>query len=229
MMLETRHSIPEILSRQRLFRGLDATELARLARGTYEYRISKNETLFQKGDNPKGIHLVIAGQIKLFLPAANGAEMIVNMAGAGDVFGEEAVLSHKPCPLAAQANRDTLLMVIEKQVLIEAMKHNCNFSNMMMAHLCERFCALVESMETCVQRSSAQRVVHYLTQHAPIEAESFDLELDANKQTIASQLNLAPETFSRVLNRLSKDGYIHVKGRNITLRNLNSLRNFDVG
>jgi len=226
MMLETRHSIPEILSRQRLFRGLDAAELARLTRGTCEYRISKNETLFQKGDIARGLHLVIAGQIKLLLPAANGTEMIVHMAGAGDAFGEEALLPHKPCPLAAQANRDTLLMVIEKQVLIEAMRRNCDFSNTMMTHMCERLCALVENMETCVQRSSAQRVVHYLTQHAPIEADSFDLELDANKQTIASQLNLAPETFSRVLNRLSKDGYIHVKGRNIRLHNLNSLRNY---
>jgi len=226
MMLETRHSIPEILSRQRLFRGLDASELARLAKGTYEYRISKNEVLFHKGDIPKGMHLVISGQIKLFLPAANGAEMIVHMAGAGDAFGEEAVLPHKPCPLAAQANRDTLLMVIEKPALISAMQSNCDFSNTMMAHMCERMCALIESMETCLQRSSAQRVVHYLMQHAPVEADSFDLELDANKQTIASQLNLAPETFSRVLNRLSKDGYIHVKGRNISLRNLNSLRNY---
>lgn len=226
MMLETRHSIPEILSRQRLFRCLDATELSKLAKGTYEYRICKNEALFQKGDIPKGMHLVIAGQIKLFLPAANGAEMIVQMAGAGDSFGEEAVLPQKPCPVAAQANRDTLLMVIEKQALIEAMRRNCDFSNAMMTHMCERMCAMIENMETCVQLNSAQRVVHYLMQYAPNEADSFDLELDANKQTIASQLNLAPETFSRVLNRLSKDGYIHVKGRNIRLRNLTSLRNY---
>jgi CRP-like cAMP-binding protein len=226
MMLEKRHSIPEILSRQRLFRGLDANELSRLASATYEYRISKNESVFQKGDIPKGMHLVIAGQVKLFLPAVNGSEMIVQMAGAGDAFGEEAMLQNKPCPLAAQANRDTLLMVIEKRALTEAMRRNCDFFNVMMSHMCERLCALVESMETCVQLSSSQRVVHYLTQQAPMEADSFNLELNANKQTIASQLNLAPETFSRVLNRLTKDGYIHVKGRNITLRNLSSLRNY---
>jgi len=226
MMQETRHSIPEILSRQKLFRSLDAVELGRLAKGTYEYRICKNEALFQKGDIPKGMHLVIAGQIKLFLPAANGAEMIVHLAGAGDTFGEEAVLPQKPCPVAAEANRDTLLMVIDKQALILAMQHNCDFSNALMERMCERMCSLIENMETCVQLNSAQRVVQYLTQHAPIEADSFDLELDSNKQTIASQLNLAPETFSRVLNRLSKDGYIHVKGRNIRLQNLSLLRNY---
>jgi CRP-like cAMP-binding protein len=106
------------------------------------------------------------------------------------------------------------------------MQHNCDFSNALMARMCERMCSLIENMETCVQLNSAQRVVQYLTQHVPIEADSFDLELDSNKQTIASQLNLAPETFSRVLNRLSKDGYIHVKGRNIRLQNLSLLRNY---
>jgi CRP/FNR family transcriptional regulator, dissimilatory nitrate respiration regulator len=226
MMLETRHSIPEILSRQSLFRGLETHELARLAKGTYEYRISKHEALFHKGDVPGGMHLVIAGQIKLFLPAANGAEMIVHMAGPGETFGEEAALPHKPSPVAAEANRDSLLLVIDKPALIETMRRNCDFANAMLSRMCERMCILIDNMETCLQLNSAQRVVQYLTQHAPDEADSYDLELDANKQTIASQLNLAPETFSRVLNRLSKDGYIHVKGRNIRLRNLTSLRNY---
>jgi CRP-like cAMP-binding protein len=226
MKLETRHSIPEILSRQKLFRGLDSLELEQLAKGVYEYRIGKHESLFQKGDIPDGMHLVIAGQIKLFLPAANGAEMIVDMVGPGDSFGEEAALPGKPCPVAAEANRDTLLLVIDKQRLVAAMRRNCDFANTVMMRMCERMCRLVENMETCVQLNSSQRVVQYLTQHAPVEADSYDLELDANKQTIASQLNLAPETFSRVLNRLSKDGYIHVKGRNISLHNLTSLRNY---
>jgi CRP/FNR family transcriptional regulator, dissimilatory nitrate respiration regulator len=226
MMLETRHSIPEILSRQKLFRGLDAAALARLAKGALEYRIGKHESLYQKGDMPRGMHLVIAGQVKLFLPAVNGAEMVVHMAGPGDSFGEEAVLPHKPSPFAAQANRDSVLMLIDKPALIETMRNNCDFSGALTSHICDRMRLLVESLETCVQLSSSQRVVHYLTQQASGESGSFDLELNANKQTIASQLNLAPETFSRVLNRLSRDGYIHVKGRNIRLRDLDSLRNY---
>jgi CRP-like cAMP-binding protein len=226
MLLEKRHSIPEILSRQRLLRGLNATVLGQLANATLEYRIGRNEMVFHKGDIPKGGHLVIAGQVRLFLPAANGTEMFVHMAGAGDAFCEEAMLPGKPCPLSDQANQDSLLMVMEKRALAETMRRNSDFSNMMMAHLCQRLCAMIDSMETCVQLSSSQRVVHYLMQQAPNEADSFDLELNANKQTIASQLNLAPETFSRVLNRLVKAGYIHVKGRNITLRNMSSMRNY---
>ena len=226
MLLDQHHSIPEILSRQRLLRGLNATVLGQLAVAAHEYRIGKNEMVFHKGDIPKGLHLVIAGQVRLFLPAANGAEMSVRIAGAGDAFCEEAMLPGKPCPLSAQATRDSLLMVLDKRAVAETLRCNGDFSNMMMAHLCERLCDLIDSLETCVQLSSSQRVVHYLVQQAPDEADRYDLELNANKQTIASQLNLTPETFSRVLNRLEKAGYIHVSGRNISLRNLRSMRNY---
>ena len=226
MIMETRHFIPEILSHQALFRGLDGNELAKLARGTYEYRIGKNEMLFHKGEIPHGVHLVITGQVKLTLPSSAGVEKIALMIGPGESFAEECVLSRKPSPVGAQANKDSILLVLERQALQETMQRNCALAAAMMARMGERMCRLIENMETCVQRGSAQRVAHFLSQHAPDEAESYDLELDVNKQTIASQLNLAPETFSRVLNKLAKDGLIFIKGRNITLRNLHSLRSF---
>jgi len=226
MIMETRRFIPEILSHQGLFRTLGGDELARLARGSYECRIGKNEMLFRKGELPNGVHLVIAGQVKLTWPSSAGVEKIALMVGPGETLGEECVLSRKPSPVSAQANKDSILLIMERQALQETMQRNCALAAAMMARMGERMCRLIENMETCVQRGSAQRVAHFLSQHAPDEAESYDLELDVNKQTIASQLNLAPETFSRVLSKLSKEGLIAIKGRNITLRNLHSLRSF---
>ncbi len=226
MILETRHSITEILSRQPLFRILSGPELTLLAKGASEYRLSKNEMLLQKGEISEGLHVVIAGQVKMYLPSMVGSEKVVRMATSGDTFGEEGVFLNKPCPMAVQAVRDSILLVLEKQALLDAMERNCVLSSALMTHMCTRLCELVENLETCVQRNSAQRVVHYLMQLAPQASETFDLTLDVNKQTIASQLNLAPETFSRVLGRLAKDGCIQVKGRNITVKNLSALRDY---
>ena len=226
MILETRHSISEILSRQPLFRILSGPELNQLARNASEYRLSKNEMLLQKGDISEGLHVVVTGQVKMYLPSMAGSEKVVRMATPGETFGEEGVFLNKPCPMAIQAVRDSILLLLDKPALIEAMERNCVLSSALMTHMCTRLCELVENLETCVQRNSAQRVVHYLVQMAPRETETFDLTLDVNKQTIASQLNLAPETFSRVLGRLAKDGCIMVKGRNITVRNLSALRDY---
>jgi CRP/FNR family transcriptional regulator, dissimilatory nitrate respiration regulator len=226
MILETRHSISEILSRQPLFRILSGPEQSQLAKSASEYRLSKNEMLLQKGEVSEGLHVVITGQVKMYLPSMAGSEKVVRMAAPGDTFGEEGVFLNKPCPMAIQAVRDSILLVLDKQALLDTMERNCVLSSALMTHMCTRLCELVENLETCVQRNSAQRVVHYLVQMAPRETESFDLTLDVNKQTIASQLNLAPETFSRVLGRLAKDGCIQVKGRNITVKNLSALREY---
>lgn len=221
-----RHFIPEMLSHQPLFRGLSGDELARLALGAQEQRVNKHEFLYQKGDPPKGLHLVIAGQVKLSLPSASGVEKIVLMAGPGDTFGEETVFPGRVSPLAAQANKDSIFLVLEPHALRETLRGNPDLSQAMIARMGERMCQLIENLETCVQRSSAQRVAHFLSQRAPEQAIHFDLELDVNKSTIASQLNLAPETFSRVLNRLSREGLIAINGRCIRLHNLDTLRSF---
>lgn len=73
MILETRHSISEILSRQPLFRILGEQDLIRLAKATSEYRLSRNEMVLQKGHQSEGLHVVIAGQVKLYLPSMVGS------------------------------------------------------------------------------------------------------------------------------------------------------------
>lgn len=223
-MTRQRFFIPEMLAHQPIFRSLDEKELHGLAQGACEHPIHKNEVLYQKGEKPEGVHLVISGQIKLALTSPAGVEKIVLMAGPGDTFGEEAVFPGRCSPITAQANKDSLLLFLDRHALLETMRHNHEFTSALVTRMGERLCQLIDNLETCVQRTSAQRVAHFLSQRAPDRAMSFELELDVNKSTIASQLNLAPETFSRVLNRLSREGLIALKGRCITLRNLDSLR-----
>ena len=221
-----RHYIPEMLANQPIFGCLNGAELDSLATGAYEHQQARNSFLFQKGEQVDGMYLVISGQIKLMLSNPSGIEKIVHMASAGDTFGEEVLFTGRAAPVTAQANKDSLLLVLQKPALQETMRLNRSFADTLMARMGERLCLLIENLETCVQRSSAQRVAHFLSQRAPDDAHSYALELDMNKSTIASQLNLAPETFSRVLNRLTKEGLISLKGRNITLRNLDSLRTY---
>ncbi|MBU1664053.1 MAG: helix-turn-helix domain-containing protein, partial [Gammaproteobacteria bacterium] len=86
---------------------------------------------------------------------------------------------------------------------------------------------LLDDMETCTLRTSAQRVVCFLTQSIPSQDENrCDIHLTASKQTVASQLNLAPETLSRVFGHLADAGLIKVKGRTITILDCQKLRTF---
>lgn len=217
LILETRHSIHEILSRQPLFRGLATDELREIAHGTREYRAKKNEIVFHRGDVVEGMHVVVMGQVKLSLPSSQGAEKVVHVCGPGNTFGEAVAFLDKPYPVNAQATAESLLLLIPKRVLLDALELSNTLCRKMIASLSVRLHEMISDMETCLLRNSVQRVVCFLVQSAPDSGETFEVSLPASKQTIASQLNLAPETFSRVLGQLSEAGLVQVRGRRIAV------------
>jgi len=89
---------------------------------------------------------------------------------------------------------------------------------------------LIENLQICLQGTSTQRVAHYLSRLAPESAEHFEIQLDTDKQNIAAQLNLTPETLSRVLSRFMRDGMIRPLGRRgLMLDNLSMLRSCAAG
>ena len=227
MIQETRHSVAEILSRQPLFRGLALEELQQIAAGCREFRARKHEVLFQKGDTPEGMHVLVMGQVKLAIPAANGVEKVVHMSGPGSTFGEAVLFLERPYPVSAQATVDSIILLVSKRVLLETMDASPKLARKMLAGLSVRLHELLDDMESCTLRSSAQRVVCFLGQSLPaLDEGPYDIHLPSSKQTIASQLNLAPETLSRVLGHLTDAGLIKVKGRTITVLDQRKLRAF---
>ena len=227
MILETRHSIAEVLSRQPLFRGLSESELTLIAAGCREFHVRKNEVVFQKGDTAEGMYVVVTGQIKLALPSANGTEKIVHMCEPGTTFGEAVVFLDTIFPVTAQAMTDSLLVLVSKRTLLQSIETNAMLSRKMLASLSLRLHELLGDMESCTLMNSMQRVVCFLMQAAPGKTENrFDLTLPSSKQNIASQLNLAPETLSRALKQLSDQALIEIKGRTITVLDRQRLLTF---
>ncbi|MBL8351312.1 MAG: winged helix-turn-helix domain-containing protein, partial [Burkholderiaceae bacterium] len=62
-----------------------------------------------------------------------------------------------------------------------------------------------------------ERFIDYLLRHGRGQAGPFTVRLPAPKAEIASQLNLTPEHFSRILHDLAQTGLLQVEGRRITV------------
>ena len=228
MLTDSLSHLAEILSRQHLFRGLSPEELELVAQGSREIRAQKGEMLFQKGDSPEGMHVLVMGQVKLALPSPQGSEKVVHMCEPGSTFGEAVVFLDRPYPVTAQATQDSLVVLVAKHTLLDAMDNSKMLSRKMLASLSIHLHELLDDMETCTLRTSTQRVICFLANMAPPnKPDQYEIVLPASKQTIASQLNLAPETFSRVLGHLAGAGLIQVKGRSIKVLSLPRLIAFN--
>lgn len=230
-MHESRLDLPQILSRLPLFQELAPTQIALLETACRERRLAEGEMLFQKGDPAKGFFVVVFGQIKLAFPSSHGNEKVVQIVGPRQSFGEAVMFMDRPYPVFAEGLVDSLLLHIASAPVFELLETEPLFARRMLAGLSLRLHSLVQDVETYSLRSSAQRVVGYLLQQCPENepgAGSFDISLPTSKQVIASRLNLTPETLSRIFHDLSANGLIGVSGKQITIKDANRLREFDL-
>lgn len=217
-----------ILSHHPLFREISPEEIARIAASAREIHAPKGNILFQKGDPANGFYLVIYGQVKLAFPSPSGTEKVVEIIHPGQSFGEAVMFMEKPYPVYAQALADSLLLHVTKAVVFEEIEHNRTFARKMLAGLSIRLHGLINDVEAYSLRSCTQRVIGYLLLQNENEAtnESVHITLPAGKAVIASRLNITPETFSRILHDLATAGLIEVKGKDITVLDLEKLQNY---
>jgi CRP-like cAMP-binding protein len=87
----------------------------------------------------------------------------------------------------------------------------------MIAGLSQRIERLVRELDRQALGSGSERFIDYLLRHGKGQAGPFAVTLPAAKAEIASQLNLTPEHFSRILHELAQAGLLQVQGRHITV------------
>lgn len=199
-----------------------------------EIRLDKGGNLFTKGDPVQGFHVVVYGQVKLFLPSVQGNEKVVEIIGPQQSLGEAVMFLDRPYPVSAQALADSLLLHVSRESVFSLLETDASFARRMLAGLSMRLHSLLQDVESYSLRSSAQRVIGYLLQHCPEGAGADDQEgaldvvLPTSKHVIASRLNLTPETLSRVFSELTARALIEVQGRAIRIVDVRRLRNFEI-
>lgn len=176
-------SVQESLLRLPLFRHLSPEELELLLPGVREYKVSAHEMLFQKGDHLRGIHVVTAGQVKLFIPTAQGTEKVITTVNPGEVFGEAVVFLERSVPVSAEATQDSVVLIVGKESLLAVLDQSPLFARKMLASLSMRLHELMSDMEACTLMGSVQRVACYLTHQLPENHPThYDVKLDTTSR-----------------------------------------------
>ena len=225
-MLTSKIDRREFLKRLPLFADFTADELSVLAAATQELHVERGTPIFHRGDPCCGFHIVIYGQVKLGFLSVQGDEKIVEIVGPGFSFGEALMFMEKPYILGATALADSLLLHIGKEAVFGELEHNPAFARRMLAGMSRRLHGLIKDVESYSLRSGSQRIVGYLLKDEP-DGDGAQVTLTVSKKLLASRLNLTPEYFSRVLHDLAEHGMITVKGREITIVDIERLRAYE--
>lgn len=216
----------DLLPRLPLFSGLTPEQIEIIRAGSYRIGLDKGEILFHQGDPVRGFFFVLRGQMQLAVSTAEGAEKVVEIITTGETFGEAVVFDGFRYPVTATALVATDLLAVSSAAILDLLDRDPSFARRLLANMAVRLRKLIRDVEAYSLRSSIQRVVGFLLSQARSgggAAQECTVTLPMRKQVLASRLNIAPETLSRILRDLSAENLISVEGRRITLHDVPGL------
>ena len=224
-------NLPRYLATLPLFSNMRDEELQRLATGCQLRRVERGKVIFRAGDPCHEFHVNVLGQVKLFVISPTGTEKVVELVGPGNSFAEAVMFMGVPYVLSAQTLTDSLILSIEKDVVLREIGASPEFALRMLAGLSRRLHGLIKDVEAYALHSGVQRVIGYLLGDDNLDetenaSQAITVSLPVSKAAIASRLSLTPEYFSRVLNELETAGLIHVDKRDIHITDTARLANY---
>lgn len=222
--------IPRYLALLPLFSNLSQLERERVSQGCQLQRLTRGDMVFRVGEACEAFHVVVLGQVKLYVASPSGQEKVIELVGPGQSFAEAMMFLEKSCILNAQSLTDTLLMSVSKQAVLSEIERDPRFSMHLLAGISRRLHGLVRDVEGYALHSGMQRLIGYLLRDVQgedaVNVGTVNVSLPVSKATIASRLSLTPEYFSRVLHELEAENLIKIDKREIRILDVQRLAKY---
>jgi len=212
-----------------LFEGLAADQREELAGIVVEKDFARGETVFSEGSPGTGFYVAVSGKVKIFKVSLEGKEQILHIFGPGEPFGEVPVFEGRSFPASAVALEKTRAFFFPRRDLIALIEENPAVSLSMLAVLSRRlrrFTVLVDNLS--LKEVPARLAAHLLYMSEQNEGAD-NLDLGIPKGQLAALLGTIPETLSRILTRMTKQGLIRSEGSSITILDRPGLRDLAEG
>ncbi len=173
-------------------------------------------TIFAEAQPAETVLWVESGLVKLFKRGAEGKEIILDIVGQGNFFGEQAVLANATRKVNADILTEGLIYVVPRDVFLNFM----NGKPDLWRHFAEQLLVSKGNLEKKVELLCLNDVEHRILHYLRDLAATFGSRLNPNELVVglsqgelASLIGATRETTSTTLNALARRGLIKLGRR----------------
>jgi CRP-like cAMP-binding protein len=207
-------NIEKLLKDSELFGGIGDDAVRKIASKGSLDRVPQSKMIFLEGEQGSSFYILAEGSVRLFKSGPDGREVTVKLAAPGEIFAEVILFEKDRYPVSAIAVTDSVLFSLNRTALYTLLGN-------------EAFRAEFISVLMKKQRYLAGRIL-YLTAY-DVEERFFRFldghygrkaayEILLTKKDIAAAIGTIPETFSRLIQRLTQSGTIRWEGNRLEIR-----------
>ena len=210
----------EIVANLPLFESLEPNTIDKIVSFSSIKTYQEGDVLFYEKDDKDSIYYIIEGSIKfykvdrfdneIFLYKLYSHSLIYNVSKFTDKF-------FVSCYANAEFLEDSHILVIQSTPFRDMIYSN----HQLMGKILEESFSMIQQMQCIISRDvvfdGTAKVAHMLVN----ELQTFNR---LKKHEIAYMLHIQPETLSRILNKLMRNGTIEVEKNNIVILDIQELK-----
>lgn len=202
--------------------ALTDVEVRELLRHAHVRRLAAEAIVFRKGDPGDGLYGVLSGRVVVTVQSAEGKELILNMFGPGEFFGEIALLDGKGRTATAVAREVTELLFLGRADFLPFLHQHPEATVRIIAFLCARLRRTTDLVEDAAFLSVPTRLAKQLaalSAGAPGSASTIRM----SQEELAHTLGVSREVVSRQLAAWREAGVVEVGRGRVVVRNAGAL------
>ncbi len=211
------------------FANLNESEISSLASKLIIRRFSPNQIIFHLGDPAGLLYIISSGKVKISQSTAEGQEAVLAILGAGDFFGELALLDDSPRSASAETLEDTETLTLHRDEFLNYLDNNPAFARHVLNVLARRIRHLNNQISDIffldLPARLARTLILLADQHGRKTADGITIELALTQTDLAEMTGATRVSINKAIGRFRRANWVSIDGREVTILNRQALEN----
>ncbi len=209
----------DLLKQIPIFENFNDDDLVYLQTISTVQTLKKNSIVFFKGDEPRYLHVLLEGSLKIYKYNQNNNEVMLKMLNTASLVAELANLEHMPYPSNCSTLEESKLLLIDYGKFENHFLKDSKFLFMFVKSLTNAILMLEKTISFNLTLNSTSKVARHLY-------EIFPSSCHMNHKIRASTLNMTPETYSRIIRKFKDENLIKEENGKVEILDEEKLKKY---
>ncbi len=210
-----------------LFRNMPKPMLTKLSSLLRTVTYRAHTDIFHAGDQGATMYIVLAGAVKIFVPAIDGREVVLAVHRSGDLLGEMSLLDDEPRSASATTIEETEMFSLRRADFLKVLNEHPEAQRAIIEVLVERLRATNQSIQDAylldVPGRLARRLLLISREHGVRTETGTELGLRVSQQELANMIGASRVAVNKQLQAWRQQNIVDVNRQRVTILNESAL------
>jgi len=182
-------------------------------------KMPAQQRVHSKGDQADGLYCLLAGELKISVNTAQGAEFVFTRIQPGNWFGEIAILDGGGRTHDGVTVVDSVIAIIPQRIIRTLCDQNIELYKALVALLCNHCRFAFNAIDEMLKSTNEQRLAKLVV--ASVAAHSSAV-IHISQEELGAQVGISRQSINKILKNWQHNGWINRIYGGIEVVNINS-------